>query len=268
MSGRNITVESAAAEGQGGGQGAWVDDPGGDGTLLVYNSYRHCTDWAMPPDRCPAGVSDAADIDERIVMVTRQGAAHPIATSARTVTVLAVGGGRVVARLAGGELIVLAAKQAPAPLVAHDGFRVEHLIATYPYKPGQVRAAATDGHKLAVLRAGALDVIPLTERHARRTTWALPHASSYSSNSPIACEQESGCPATALRLTDLDGNLAVYIFGNHVHVLDLTSGQSVVVARPKATRIDAQLEPDGLYVAAGNTLTFTRRTQIERRLHT
>ena len=264
--GRNITVESAAAEGQGGGQGTWVDDPRGDGALLVYNSYRHCTDWAMPPDKCPAGVSDA-DINERVVMVTQQGAAHPIAASARTVTVLAVGGGRVVARLTSGELIVLAPKQTPTPLVSHEGFRAERLIAAYPYKPGQVGAAATDGRTLAVLRTGMLDVIPMTNSRAKRTTWTLPHARSYSSDSPIACEHESGCSATALRLTDLDGNLALYIFGNDVYLLDLTSGRSVVIAQPKATRVDAQLEPDGLYVAADNTLTFTPRAQVEQRLH-
>ena len=53
--------------------------------------------------------------------------------------------------------------------------------------------------------------------------------------------------------------------GNDVYLLDLRSGRSVVVAQPKATRLDAQLEPDGLYVAARNTLTFTPRAQVEQR---
>jgi hypothetical protein len=264
-SGRSITVASASAE-SGNGAGHYVDNPRGDGALLVYNSYHECLEGGLPEDACPAGVSGPADIDERVVMLAQQGA-RPIAASARAVTVLAVGGGRVVARLTSGGLIVLAPKRAPAELVPHGGYRAERLVATYPYKPDQVLAAATDGRTLAVLRAGALDVIPMSNGHGRRTTWTLPHATSYGSDSPIDCAGDSGCSATALRLTDLDGNVAVFVRGNRVQLLDLTSGRSVVVARPKASSVDAQLEPDGLYVAADKTLTFTPRDQIERQLH-
>ena len=131
----------------------------------------------------------------------------------------------------------------------------------YPYKPGQVRAAVTDGRTLAVLRVGALDVIPLPGALGSRSIRMLPHASSYGPESGAAY------PEPQLRLTDLDGHIAVYIRGHAVHLLDLTTGRSVIVAQPAATPVNAQLEPDGLYIAAGNTLTFTPRRQVEQRLH-
>jgi hypothetical protein len=44
-------------------------------------------------------------------------------------------------------------------------------------------------------------------------------------------------------------------------------GRSTIFARPKTGPVNAQLEPDGLYLAAWDTLTFTPRTQVEQRLH-
>jgi hypothetical protein len=75
------------------------------------------------------------------------------------------------------------------------------------------------------------------------------------------------CTNPQLRLVDLDGHIAVYIRGNAVYLLDLTRGRSVIVAQPTAAPVNAQLEPDGLYIAAGSTLTFTPRSQVEQRLH-
>jgi hypothetical protein len=187
--------------------------------------------------------------------------------------VLAVGGGRVVALRPAGGLIVLARAPAPTGLVAHEGFQAERLIATYPYEPEEVLAAATDGHTLAVLRANVLDVIPLPGNPGTRTTRKLPGATSYGADRPVACLEGTlggltgtPCEEAELRLTDLDGHIAVYVRSTAVYLLDLTNGRSVIVARPTAFPVNAQLEPDGLYVAAGNTLTFTPRAEVERRL--
>ena len=265
-SGRSAQVDSAATTGA---EGSDIENLHGDGALLVYNRIEVCAPANWHPEVvCPAGYEQGDVSTDQIKLALLK--PRVIATSAHELTVLAVGGGRVVAHLTSGGLIVLAPKRAPAALVPHEGYRAERLVATYPYKPDQVLAAATDGRTLAVLRAGALDVIPMSNGHGRRTTWTVPQATSYGSESPIDCAvaaDPSGCSATALRLTDLDGTVAVFVRGNRVSLLDLTSGRNVVVARPKASSVDAQLEPDGLYVAAGKTLTFTPRDQIERQLH-
>ena len=242
------------------------------GSLLVYNRYGRCrrlTDPDYAPDLpCPVGYRDGAIIDDTIEMVTKSGR-RLIASSPRALTVLAVGGGRIVGRRENGELIVLAPRSTPTPLVAHTGYKAERLIATYPYMPAEVRGAATDGHTLALLRAGALDVIPLPGSPGARTTRTLPKAGSYGPDSPTVClRYPVECRTRAqLRLTDLDGNIAVYIRGHAIYLLNLPTGRSIVFARPTASPVNAQLEPDGLYLAAGNTLTFTTRAQVEQQLH-
>lgn len=130
-------------------------------------------------------------------------------------------------------------------------------------------AAATDGRTLAVLRAGALDVIPLPGTAGKRATRTLPHAGSYGADRPVACSEspETHCDQADLRLVDLDGHIAVYIDGDAVTLLGLTSGRSRIIARPAGRPVNAQLEPDGLYISAGKTLTFTPRSQVERQLH-
>jgi hypothetical protein len=221
----------------------------GDSGLLVYNFYKRCqpNDPDFPPDvPCPPGYAAGATSLEQIRLVLP--ARRVIATSDHDLTLLAAGGGRVVARLYSGGLIVLAPKLPRAPLVQHASYKAERLIATYPYATGIVQAAATDGRTLAVLRAGALDVIPLPGTTGTRTTRALPR------------------PGTT-RLVDLYGNTAVYLYRNAVYLLDLTTGRTVIFARPAARPVNAQLEPDGLYVAAGKTLTFTPRAEVEQRLH-
>ena len=222
----------------------------GDSGLLVYNFLKRCQplgDPAFPPDVvCPPGYAAGATSLEQIRLVLP--ARRVIATSGHDLTLLAAGGGRVVGRLDSGGLIVLAPKLPRAPLVQHAGYKAERLIATYPYATGEVQAAATDGRTLAVLRAGTLDVIPLPGTKGRHTTRTLPH------------------PGTT-RLADLGGNIAVYIRGHAIYLLNLTTGRSIVFARPTASPVSAQLEPDGLYIAAGNTLTFTPRDEVEQQLH-
>ena len=241
------SVAEGAAEG-GGDSGTFVTQPYGDGGLLVYTKYARCQrpDHGIEPQvTCPPGYPAGATSSAAIL--TASPPRRAVAIADHDLRVLAVGGGRIVARLETGGLIVLAPTTARAPLVDHDGVKAERLVATYPYKPRKALAAATDGHTLAVLRAGALDVIPLPGTRGSRSTRRVPY------------------PGT--RLDDVDGNVAVYTRHDAVYLLDLTTGRSVIFARPTAAPITAQLEPDGLYLAAGTTLTFTPRDQVEQRLH-
>jgi hypothetical protein len=275
-SGRDVLIGHVAA---GVDREEYTDNPQGDGPLLVFNHYLICekatADW-KPGNPCPPGYASGAIISDRITRVLPKpdnrldecpdkyaleggvNRCHAIARANSDLTVLAVGGGRVVARLRAGGLIVLAPRAVSTRLVSHKGYEAERLIATYPYKPGEVFAAATDGRTLAVLRGGALDVIPLPGSPGTRTTRKLPPAISYGSDRPVAQAE--------LRLSDVDGQIAVYIRHNAVYLLNLATGRSIVFARPTARPVNAQLEPDGLYVAAGRTLTFTPRDQIEQRL--
>ena len=149
-SGRSAQVDSAATTGA---EGSDIENLHGDGALLVYNRIEVCAPANWHPEVvCPAGYEQGDVSTDQIKLALLK--PRVIATSAHELTVLAVGGGRVVAHLTSGGLIVLAPKHAPAALVPHEGYRAERLVATYPYKPDQVLAAATDGRTLAVLRAG------------------------------------------------------------------------------------------------------------------
>jgi hypothetical protein len=266
-------VAHESAEGQG-SFGRTVSNTHGEGGLLAYNDHElelcRREPAVSPPDvPCPAGVEDGS-----IVLVSDQvRLAYPtrrvIASSSHELRLLAVGGGRVVARTAAGDVVVLAPRRPPAPLVSYPGFRAERLVARYPYEPGEPLAAATDGRTLVVLRAGALDVIPLPGGAGVRRTWRLPGASGYGPDRPVTCGDYGtprACLGASLRLTDLDGSVAVFVQGHAVHLLDVRNGRGAVAARPSAGPVTAQLEPDGLYVAAGSTVTFTPRREVERSL--
>lgn len=248
VTGRGVDLAGGSAEGSN-GSGSYVGNAHGDGPLLVYNRYRRCQPFGSAGPACPRGVPDGSIVDDRVVAAGPSGQ-RMVARSPRALTVLAAGGGRVVARRAAGGVVVLDAA---------TGRRVSALS----YRPYEALAAATDGRTLAVLRKGKLDVVPLA-RSGRRRTWTLPPAKSYGPDSPVAClEGPYGCSRiAALRLTDLDGGLAVYVAADGVHLLDVATGRSARV--PAAGVAGAQLEPDGLYVAAGNKLTFTPRSRLPR----
>ena len=182
-----------AAGGQG-YSGGFVGNAHGDGALLVYNNYSVCRKDEYADVQCPPGYKDGSISADQIVMARPD--QRTVATSDSALTVLSVGRGRIVARRATGPLIVLAPKRAKAQSVVHAGFSAERLIATYPYKPGEVRAAVTDGRTLAVLRAGALDVIPLPGSSGTRTTRVLPRAASYGADPPVSCIKGSSWRCT------------------------------------------------------------------------
>ena len=264
-SGRRSPVELAIA-GEQGVEGDVVGNTHGHGSVLVYNRYRNCRqsqDPDYPADvPCPPGYRSGAIVKDAIVMIGKTGR-REIAASDHALAVLAVGGGRVVALRESGGLIVLAPKDARERLVSHGDYAAERLIATYAYKPGEVRAAATDGRTLAVLRAGFLDLIPLPGSHGSRTTRKLPHAASYGPDSPdvYALRAHDLSYASMTSMATLPSTPAA------TPSTCSTSPQGVASSSPDPTAapVNAQLEPDGLYIAAGSTLTFTPRDQVEQR---
>ena len=218
-----ITVMSLAtgrsshvAAGYAGGQGAWGNigrEPQGRRRPTRLGSTNAAGGPDVGPDvPCPPGYEDASIVSDqiRLALPTRR----VIASSADEMPVLAVGGGRVVALQALGRVIVLAPKRTATSLVQYEGFRAERLIASYKYNPAKeaVFAAATDGRTLAIRRQGAIDVIALPGSHGTPATRTLSVAGQ--------------------SLADLDGNTAVYLYRNAVYLLNLTTGRTVIFARP------------------------------------
>jgi hypothetical protein len=111
-------------------------------------------------------------------------------------------------------------------------------------------------------------VIPLPGSPGTRAIWPLPDARSYGPDRPAGCSDGNGPPCTVseLRLTDLDGDIALYINGNAVVLLDVRTGEAFTVARPTRGPVNAQIELEGLYASAGDTLTFTPRASLQQRL--
>ena len=96
---------------------------------------RHSTDSA-----CPPGTADSTIVSDqiRLALPTRRA----IARADHELSLLAVGGGRVIIAQQTGPIIVLAPRPTSAGLVAHAGFRAERLIATYA-----VRTARSPGSR-------------------------------------------------------------------------------------------------------------------------
>jgi probable HAF family extracellular repeat protein len=243
---------SRAATESAGGQGAYgtvLADVAGAGGLLVYEDQTLCAEGpdVSPPDvPCPPGVTGGSVVKDQIRLALP--VRRVIATADQELTVLAVGGGRVIVGTDAGPVIVLKPERASTGLHVYQGFRAEHLIASYPYGPAEVLAAATDGHTLAVLRANgnAIDVMP------------LPGSRSIPGQKTLRVHAED--------LAGLDGTVLAYTKGDSVYVLDLTTGRSALVAHPKKGLAAAELAHDGLYVASATTVTFTPRSQLDQRL--
>ena len=150
------------------------------------------------------------------------------------------------------------ARLASGPVVLVDSAGQE--TARYDYERGAARAARVFRTRVAVLRAGAIDVYS-GERDTLRT-WQLPGAASYGDDYCGVVR----CPLAALRLADLSGDLVVYVRGRELHVLRVTDGTDVIVRRPTVGPVHAQLEVQGLSYSAGRRVFFIPRAALNRRL--
>jgi hypothetical protein len=150
------------------------------------------------------------------------------------------------------------ARLASGPVVLVDSSGQE--ASRFDYERGAARAARVFRSRVAVLRAGAIDVYS-SERDTLRT-WQVPTAASYGDDYCGVVR----CSLAVLRLADLSGDLVVYVRGRELHVLRVTDGTDVIVRRPAVGPVHAQLEAQGLSYSAGKRVFFIPRRAVDRRL--
>jgi hypothetical protein len=160
--------------------------------------------------------------------------------------------------LAGGSLFAVARLGSGA--VVRVDAATGDVDARFDYAKGAARAAKISGSRVVVLRAGALDVYSNSRDTMR--SWPVAVARSYGDD---YCGSER-CPLAALRLADLQGELAVYVHGRDLHVIRVTDGTDVIVRRPTTGPVHAQLESPGLFYSAGRKVFFIPRSVLDRRL--
>jgi hypothetical protein len=222
---RPATVASASF-GLGDGEGTYLGNLLGDGSLLVFNGWD------------ATGVESAAVL--RLVPAGGQCPDGDLGSARRCATVrsaageaVAVDTGRIVLRDATGTLQV----------VRPNGTLVRSVAAP------QIRAAKLQGDDLVVLVPAAprrfrLDVFSLLTG-AKTQSWPL--AGPAASAGDGRCGDPEGCRTPALRLEDVQNGLAVYELGRSIHLLRLSDGRDVVFRTPAEGPVHAQLEAPGLF---------------------
>jgi hypothetical protein len=232
------------------GQGAsiWVTYTGGNFREhrvwrggRVIDLVRHEVDLPAP---LVVGQGATYAVDDRMTLVTPSG--RKSWTLPERPLGLSAGKPFALARLTSGPVVLL------QPESGEERVRFE-------YAAGVARAARVSGSRVVVLRAGELDVLDPELGLVR--TWPVPSAQSYGDDHCGTIR----CPLAALRLSDLDRNLAVYVHGNAIHVLRVSDGKDVVVRRP-ASPVRAQLEPAGLSYSSGRRVAFIPRSELVRLL--
>jgi hypothetical protein len=247
-----------------GGVLLWATYTGGNfREHTLWRSVRQRETTRFGPARAIAGVTH--DVSESSPLLIGEGdepwAAYAVGSTAYTVSAerrrslplasrplgLIVHGPYVSVRSADGPVSVYLAEE-------------KDEIAQFDYARGEVLALKAHGTHVAVLRRGALDV-----QHVYRpepATIRLPAARSYGDDH---CGADH-CQVAELRLADLQGPLAVYVHGRAIHVLRWTDQRDIVIRRPAAGPVHAELEATGLSYSAGRRVFFIPRSEIDRRL--
>jgi hypothetical protein len=144
------------------------------------------------------------------------------------------------------------------PIVVYDQSGLEQT--RFDYGRGVARAVKGSGSQLVVLRVGAVDLHHVERGRIR--SWPVPRAGSSGDDH---CGSER-CALAEVRLADLQGPLAVYMHGRAIHILRVTDGKDVVIRRPEAGPVHAELEASGLSYSAGRRVYFIPRSEVDRRL--
>jgi hypothetical protein len=208
--------------------GDWTGHLLADGPLLVFARWSHCeeAEGGSTFRPCAAGQPDVY-----------AGALHRIVNGRDTVLrrgddliePVWVDGGRILVRRPDGTLVLL--RTNGQPLRAFD-----------------VGAGATDavfqGRRLAVLRPASLDVYD-TASGVRVRSFHL--------------------RSMPRRLVDVQSGIAVLLSGGRVHLVKLESGRGATFVPPRGVPLFAQLEPGGLFYAAGTRLFFVPFADLLRR---
>jgi hypothetical protein len=213
---------SFVVNGNGAGEdpaGEWTGHLHAKGPLLVFGRWSHC-EQAEGGSTIPPCVPGKPDVYD--------GSLHRIVAGRDTVlrrgvdfaTPIWVDGGRTLVQQPDGKLVLL--RTAGQTLRAFD-------------VGAGVRGAVFQGKRLVVLRATALDVYD-TGSGARVRSFHL-----------------RSMPRS---LVDVQSGIAVLLSGGQIHLVKLDSGRGARVVPPKGGPLLAQLEPAGLYYAAGARIFF------------
>lgn len=212
-------VATARNEGgaAGGVDGSWTGHLYGDGSLLVFNTWNACSVARLEGGApCEAGTRAGDQIDSRQTLWKLVGVRKTrIAAGPGAFAAVAVSNGRI-------------AVESPS-----DG-GVSLLSAAGATLPGGAITAGTgsgttmQGNQLVTLRNGTLQAYNTGTGHLDASV-SLP----------------AGGPAPLLR--DVEGGIATYVRGRQVHAVRLSDGKDATFVAPGKGKVDAQIEPAGLY---------------------
>jgi hypothetical protein len=213
-----------------GGYGDFARRPVGDGTLLAFTLDLRCGSWGP----CPPGRERGDIVNATVWRVDSQGrcpyqrppsgGCSRVAQADGELSVLAVDAGRIAVRTDSGVRLLTA-----------TGRVLQDFAVT-------ARASALSGNRLAVRKAGAVEV--------------------YDTDSGELTAQFPAVPS--LRLEDLDDGILVTAEGRTVTLRRLGDGRMRTIRA--AGIAHAQLERPGLFVAAGRRVTFMPMRDVLRRL--
>lgn len=225
---RPVEIASAYADGEA-SYGTVFGGFGGDGALLAFAIERRCSEYQEGEDACPPGRETGDVVATRVWRIA--GGRRPCPA----------GCARVVE--ANGELTVLAADAGRIAVRTETGVR---LLGARGQALGELavkaRSAALSGSRLAVRTADAVEIYDIG---SGQLTARFPAAGN-------------------VRLEDLEGDILVTAAGGTVTLRRLGDGRATTIRPGGFAR--AQLEPPGLFVAAGRRATFTPMREVLRRL--
>ena len=215
------------------GSGDHVGHLVGEGTLLVYATWRVC--GAELP--CPPGVEPDVPYAGRLWRVVA-GRRQLLSSAPDAVEPLAVAGGRVLVRRGNGAL----------ELRSHAGA----LLRTFAFGPGAVAQAALGTTQLVVLHA------PTGRGGPELQVWDLATGA--------LTRRRALAAAGRARLQDVDDGVLVYVVDATVHLLRLEDGRLRRIVTPGRRPLLAQLEPAGLVYSYRTTGRLRGRVQFVPRM--
>ena len=230
---------------EGGVDGDWIGNLFGDGSVLVFGTWRECAltrPAASPP--CPAGmlVGDVVFSQPKLWRLGTRKSLVRAGTNAYAVVGVDAGRIAVQDRVEGSVALVM-----PGGTVAR----------TVRVPAGDFSGFAFQGRQLVVLRNGSLEVYDVVS----------------GGDKP---EKTIPVPAGKLKpvLRDVQSDLAVYVRGTQVHVVRIADGHEVRIGTAGTGRVDAQIEPAGLFYSynlqgpvAGGRVAFLPRADLLKKFH-
>jgi hypothetical protein len=213
---------------EGGVDGDWIGRLYGDGTLLVYNTWRECT-LSRPEGSAPCGQGllsgGTVYTNQKLWKLVGLTKAR-IRSGEDAFEVVAVDGGRVALQgVRDGSVIV----------VDSHGRRLTS---------GAITGSTTSGT--------AMQGTQVVTLHG--TTMQVWDASSGHLNGSVTLPAGTGAPL----LRDVQNGIAVYLRGRAVHVVRLADSKQAAFAVPGRRAVDAQIEAPGLFYAYNATSGSSR----------